>query len=100
MKKLVVLAAALVFSMGMSAQDGKMHDKKMHGKEQVMMKDGKMMMMKDDKWVAMDKDMTLADGTVIMADGNVMKDGKKRMLKDGEGVDMNGKVMSHDKMTK
>ena len=39
------------------------------------MKDGKMMMMMNGKMMAMDKDMTMSNGTVCMMDGNCkMKD--------------------------
>ncbi len=58
-----------------------------------MMKDGKMMMMKDGKMMSMDKDMTMANGTKCMTNGEcVMKDGKKMMMKNGDCMDMSGKM--------
>jgi hypothetical protein len=56
-------------------------------------------MMQDGKMMAMDKDMTMKNGTMVMADGKVkMKSGKTMMLKDGYCVDMNGKVIKGMKM--
>ena len=64
----------------------------------VHMKDGKMMMMKDGKEMAMEKDMTMTDGSKVMTDGTMMtKDGKKMSLKDGDMVAMDG-TMTKDGM--
>jgi len=72
MKNLVVLAAALLFSFGINAQDNKMDNKMKDNK----MQDGKMDMKKDHV---------------------MMKDGKMMMMKEGEGMDMSGKMMKMDK---
>ena len=96
MKKLFVLFAATAFSCCVIAQDTKMESKPAQGKEQkmmnndhkmnapkdvVMMRDGKMMVRKDGKWMAMDKEMTMTNGTKVMTDGTVMKsDGTKMMM--------------------
>ncbi|MEP6708796.1 MAG: DUF6799 domain-containing protein, partial [Verrucomicrobiota bacterium] len=62
-------------------------------KDCVHMKDGKMMMMKDGKEMAMEKDMTMKDGTKVMTDGTVVKkDGEKMMMKDGDMMYMSGKM--------
>ncbi len=43
--------------------------------------------------MAMDKDMTMKNGTMVMTDGSVkMKNGKKMMMKDGQCVYMDGKM--------
>ncbi|MGZ4158565.1 MAG: DUF6799 domain-containing protein, partial [Bacteroidia bacterium] len=78
MKKILVLATALTFSIAMNAeQNSKMQNDKTQTdhmdkkKDGVMMKDGKMMVKKDGKTMPMDKDMTMKNGTVVMTDGTV-----------------------------
>ena len=52
-----------------------------------------MMVMKGGNTMAMDKDMTMSNGTMVMTDGTVkMKSGKTMMLKEGYCVKMNGKM--------
>lgn len=64
-------------------------------KDCVHMKDGKMMMMKDGKEMAMEKDMTMTDGSKVTKDGtHVTKDGKSMKLKDGDMVMMDGTMTS------
>ena len=66
-------------------------EKKM--KDGVMMKDGKMWVTQEGKTTAMDKEMTLKNGTKVMPDGSyVTKDGKKMKLANGESIDKEGKV--------
>lgn len=61
----------------------------------VMMHGGKMMQMKDGKMMPMTTDMTMSNGTKVMANGQVMMaDGKTMMLKDGQAVSMGGQVMT------
>ena len=61
----------------------------------VHMKDGKMMMMKDGKEMAMDKEMTMKDGSKVTTDGtHITKDGKTMKLKDGDMVMMDGTMMA------
>ncbi|MEO5998045.1 MAG: DUF6799 domain-containing protein [Chitinophagaceae bacterium] len=87
MKKIILLFAFFAMAAGVSAQE----TKKM--KDYVVMKDGKMMVVKDGKTTAMEKDMTLADGTRVMVDGKVMmKDGSTKILKDGESVIIEGRT--------
>src|SRR5882672_804590 len=80
----VMLCASLVASRLMAAE--------MQG---VMMKDGKMMMMMDGKATGpMEHEMTMADGTKVMANGMVKrKDGKEIHMKDGQMMMMDGKMM-------
>ena len=70
-------------------------------KECCMMKDGKMMHCKDGKTMPMEKDMTMANGTKCMVNGEcVMKNGENMMMKDGECMDMNGKMDKCEMMNK
>ena len=51
--------------------------------------------MKDGKEIAMEKDMTMSDGSKVTTDGtHIHKDGKKMKLKDGDMVMMDGSMMS------
>ena len=100
MKKLLIMAVAFTLSLGVFAQE-KMDKKMGMKKDCVMMEGGKMMVMKGGNTMAMDKDMTLPNGTMVMTDGTVKtKDGKTMMMKDGDCVYMNGKMskMKMDKM--
>jgi hypothetical protein len=65
----------------------------------VMMKDGKMMMMKEGKATGpMDSEMSMSNGTTVMADGTVkMKDGKAMHMRDGQMMMMDGKMMEGGK---
>ena len=90
MKKLILIAA-LAFSCSAfiptTTHAQGMEQKKMEKMKDgsVMMKDNKMMMMKGGNWVAMDKDMTMTNGTKVMTDGSVMmKDGTKKSLSNGD----------------
>jgi Domain of unknown function (DUF6799) len=109
MKKLLVLFAVLTIGTVSFAQDSSIIKKHNHSmmkhnmSDCVMMKDGKMMMMKNGKMMAMDKDMTMSDGSVCMMDGTCkMKNGKTMMMKNGDTCYMSGKMrkMKMDKMAK
>ena len=57
----------------------------------VMIKDGKLLEYKNGNWVVAEKDITLADGTVVSLKGDVKnKDGKMISIKDGETVKKTG----------
>lgn len=119
MKKLILVSAAILFSIGSFAQADaakrKMdHDKKANKSDNsmnhrttdkshpdgVMMQDGKMMMVKNGKMTMLDKDVTMDNGTKVMSNGTcVKKDGSKMMMKEGEHIDMSGK-MNHMKDSK
>lgn len=102
MKKILMAFIAVAISCSAMAQSKKMSsDTSMHKMSKssmngsVMMKDGKMMCTQDGKTMAMEKPMTMKNGTQVMTDGTVkMKDGKTMMLKDGQCVMMSGKVTS------
>lgn len=62
-------------------------------KDHVTMKRGKMMLMKNGEFFVVDKNMKLANGTVIAPDGKVnMKDGSTMQMKNGDQIFMDGKV--------
>jgi hypothetical protein len=102
MKKIVVAVAALVaFSFNASAQESKPahpqqstqhHDQK-EKKDEIMMKDGKVIQKMDGKEMVVEKDITLKNGTVVMPDGTVKHaDGTTVALKEGDYVNMEGKI--------
>lgn len=63
----------------------------------VIMKNGKMMMVKNGQFTALDHEMTMSNGTKVMADGTcTKKDGTKMLLKEGQHIDMDGKLISMD----
>jgi hypothetical protein len=65
----------------------------------VMMHDGKMMMMKAGQpATAMDREITMADGTVVSLDGTVKrKDGAEFHLQNGEMIMMDGHLLKGSK---
>ncbi|MCX6273859.1 MAG: hypothetical protein NTV09_01460 [Bacteroidetes bacterium] len=70
-------------------------DKMQNHSDGYMMQNGKMMIVKDGKMTRMENDITLANGTTIMSNGNYMKKGgTKVMLKEGEHIDLSGKMPS------
>ena len=85
---ILVLCASLFASRLMAAE--------MQG---IMMKEGKMMMMMDGKATGpMEHEMTMSDGTKVMANGTVkMKDGKEMHMKEGQMMMMDGKMMEGGK---
>lgn len=92
MKKLILVFAALLFSFGMQAQDGKMPVK-----DHLMMQDGKMWVMTEGKTTAMTQDVKLSDGSVVSVAGKVtMADGNTKMLSNGDAIDMDGVITVMD----
>jgi hypothetical protein len=97
MKKLFLLALLSLFTLAMNAQqtNTKMKTQKSTSmsKDCVMMENGKMMVMKGGQSSDLTQDMTMSNGTVVMADGTVkMKNGKTMKLKNGDCVWMNGNI--------
>jgi|GEM_PF-5391501 len=89
MRKLALMLLFFVFLGGVNGQETKKTDRKT--KDYVMMKDARMVMVRDGKTTAMEKEMTMADGTRVMVDGKVMMtDGSTKILKDGESVPLSG----------
>lgn len=92
MKKLILVFAAMLFSFGMQAQDGKMPVK-----DHLMMQDGKMWVMTKGKTTAMTQDMKLSDGSSVSVAGKVtMADGNTKMLSEGDSIDFDGMVTLMD----
>jgi RNase P/RNase MRP subunit p29 len=89
MKKLALIVFFLALLVVSNGQEPKKTDHKTN--DYVMMKDNKMVVVKDGKSMAMEKEMTLADGTRVMVDGKVMMaDGSTKILKDGESISLSG----------
>jgi len=94
MKRLLIIVLAFTLGTSLKAQDTTSH-KKMHHqmKDCVMMKEGKMIQMKDGKTMDLTQDVTMTDGSVVMANGSLKKkDGTTVELKNGDCVMMDGTV--------
>lgn len=92
MKKLILVLAAMLFSFGMQAQDGKMPSK-----DHLMMQEGKMWVMTAGKTTAMTQDIKLSDGSTVTVAGKVtMQDGNIKMLDNGDAIDMDGVITVMD----
>lgn len=98
---------ALAISSAVFAQEHKMED--MDKKEQkmdmkkdhVMMMGGQMKMVKDGKEMPMENEMTMGNGTKVMADGMcTKKDGTTMKMKNGDMMDMDGKMGKMPKTAK
>lgn len=70
-------------------------------KDCCIMKDGKMVSMKEGIAVPMENSMTMANGTICMANGDcMMMDGSVVKLKEGQCVDMSGEIGKCDEVVK
>ena len=57
--------------------------------DQITMKDGQVMVVKDGETTPMEEDVTMADGTRVMRNGQVlMANGTARMMREGETITM------------
>lgn len=105
MKKLLILIAAVSFSLASFAQNstsGKRteEDKKMkkekkmdHDQLHYEMENGKIVEVEAGRSKPLTNDVTLEDGSVLMTDGTIKKEnGMTKKLKDGECVYKDGKV--------
>ncbi len=102
MKKLIALFAVVAIAFSVTAQEKpaatttpatKSTVRTM--KDMMILRGGKMMIFKDSHLSAMDKPMTMKNGTVITPTGLMtMKDGTTKQLVDGERLDMDGNVMA------
>ena len=97
MKKVLVSLFAITLTLGAFAQDSTNGTNQMaqHPNMQkhdgVIMRNGKLLMMKDGQTTQLTTDLTMDNGTVVMADGTVKtKDGTTTTLKDGDYVGMDG----------
>jgi len=111
MKKLLILITALALSstafsqekmdMKKGAKMGRMNHKMNTKKDHVMMVNGKMQMMKNGKKMPMENEMTMGNGTKVMADGMcTKKDGTTMTMKNGDMMYMDGKMGKMPKMGK
>ena len=111
MKKLLILITALALSSTAFSQEkmemkkgmkmGKMNHKMGMKKDHIMMMDGKMKMVKNGKEMPIENEMTMGDGTKVMADGMcTKKDGTTMTMKNGDMMDMDGKMGKMSKMGK
>lgn len=101
MKKLIVILAAVIFSLGSFAQSAAMANPgpKAIKKYCAMEKEGKIVVMVDKKEIT--KDVTLENGTVIKPNGTITKkDGTTSELKKGECINPEGKISKEEKEMK
>lgn len=97
MKKILLTFAVLLLTFGMSAQETPAAKSHRHPNG-YMMKDGRLMQVKDGNLMLIEKDITLSNGTIIMADGSYQVKGKSKVkLNDGEHIDTNGNLMPANK---
>lgn len=96
MKKAFITLFAITLSLGVFAQDSSMNNmasKHRQNHEGVIMKNGKLLMMKNGQTTQLTSDLTLDNGTVVMANGTVKsQDGTITTLKEGDYVGMDGKI--------
>jgi hypothetical protein len=96
MKKVLVSVFAIIFSLAVFAQDStnsmsKTTPHRMQNHDGVLMRNGKLMVMKSGQTSMLTQDLTLSNGTVVMANGTVKKqDGTTVILQDGDYVGMDG----------
>ena len=108
MKKVWISLCALTLTIGVFAQDsssssnGTVQKNTMQKNETgVIMKDGKLLMMKDGQTTPLTSDLTLDNGAIVTADGNIKsKDGTVTTLKEGEYVTMEGTLGNTKKWEK
>lgn len=99
MKKVLVSLFAITLALGVFAQDSTSGMNTMAQKpnmqkhEGIIMRDGKLLMMKNGQTTQLTTDMTLDNGTVVMANGTVKtKEGTTTTLKEGDYVAMDGTI--------
>ena len=92
MKSILLLAVTALFTFAVAAQTTTSgHNQHNAQPEYLIMESGKLMQVTATKKSAMEKDISLADGTWIHPDGSYQTmNGKKYQLKNGECMDMNG----------
>ena len=75
------------------------HEEHKEKKDEIYFKDGKLVSRVAGKETAVEKDITLKNGTVVMANGTVkMTDGKTVTLKEGDVINQEGKIWSKKEM--
>lgn len=97
MKKILLTFAAILLTCGVFAQTESKNNKPASHRHPngYMIKDGRLMQVKDGNIMLIEKDITLSNGTILMADGNYTVKGKsKAKLNDDEYIDPNGNLVS------
>lgn len=99
MKKLLIAVFAVVLSTGAFAQETQPAkdtiptEQKVQKKNGYLMKESKMWTLKDGVKSEQTDDVTLANGTIVMANGTVKStDGQTVTLKNGQFIDLDGKI--------
>jgi hypothetical protein len=68
--------------------------------DQITMKDGQVMVVKDGETTPMGEDVTMADGTRVMRNGQVlMANGTARMMREGETLTLDREPTEPEEMT-
>ena len=69
-------------------------------RDMVMMREGKMMIMQNGETMPMEEEMTMADGTKVMPNGQVlMANGTARMMQEGETMMLQGEPDGAENLT-
>ncbi len=70
---------------------------KMGMMNKVLKEGGKVWVVKNGEVVLVEKEITLPDGTIVMANGKYMKSGQSpMMLKEGQAIDLNGNIVTEE----
>lgn len=68
--------------------------------DQVTMRNGKMMVQRNGEAIPMEKEVTMADGTRVMPNGQVlMADGTARVMREGETITVDRESEEAEEMT-
>lgn len=68
--------------------------------DQITMQDGRVMVMRNGETVPMEEDVTMADGTRVMRNGQVlMANGTARMMREGETLTLDREPAGPEEMT-
>lgn len=68
--------------------------------DMVIMRDGKMLVRRHGETMAMEEELTMADGTKVMPNGQLlMADGTARMMQEGETMLLRGEPAAPENMT-
>ncbi|HSL29491.1 MAG TPA: DUF6799 domain-containing protein [Anaerolineales bacterium] len=68
--------------------------------DEITMKDGKMMVVRNGESVPLEEDVTMADGTRVMRNGQVlMANGTARMMREGETMAIDREGREPEEMT-
>ncbi|HSL44429.1 MAG TPA: DUF6799 domain-containing protein [Anaerolineales bacterium] len=68
--------------------------------DHVLMRNGKVIVMRNGEEMPMEAEMTMADGTKVMPNGQVlMADGTARMMREGETITVDRETADSEEMT-